>query len=110
MRERSRRIADRSSFCIAGNPVRSPATGRLSSAGKDSDDPRIWKLWDKWAPLLLTRGVRMEDLDRIREEYRAWLTGLLRDGVTIRRIERLGLDDPRLSGTDRIALLEMLKS
>ena len=110
MRERSKRTAAPDATSTAVSPVLPHATAHSLNATPQHEDPRIWKLWDRWAPILLMRGIQAHQIDRIREDYRRSLTGLLRAGVSIRKIELLKLDDPRLSSTDRNQILSVIQS
>lgn len=57
-------------------------------------DPRISRLWDRWA--WLKTGERV---------HRELCTSLLRRGLGVRQIKSLGLDDPRLDGIVREELI-----
>lgn len=78
---------------------------------REHEDPRILRRWERWAPLVRThaQGVQTGSfpayLQAFRQKHRNAMITLLRAGVEMRKIERLGIDDPRLTQTDRDALL-----
>lgn len=67
---------------------------------------RISRRWARIAPTMRLSLAVGSTLETIREEHCAWLTGLLRAGVSMRKIVRLNLDDMRLNRGDREALLK----
>lgn len=65
-----------------------------TSETRSQVDPRISRLWQRWA--WLKTGERV---------HRELCTSLLRRGLGVRQIKSLGIDDPRLDGIVREELV-----
>ena len=63
---------------------------------QSAEDSRIARRWLRWAYL----GVEFKD------RHAAWMTYIMRRGVSVRAVGQSGMDDPRLGDEDREALLE----
>ena len=72
-----------------------------STRGSGSSDRRIWRRWERWAPLC-------GGMPEARLVHRAAMQALLRAGVPMERIKRLDADDPRISAEDRAELIRGL--
>lgn len=103
MRERSKRRSE-----PGADPKRKPLyglpVGLNTINGAGSEDPiasprlalRISRRWVVVAPMLRVSLPAGSTLETIRGEFSALLTGLLRGGVSMRRIERMPLADVML--------------
>lgn len=64
--------------------------------------------WAQWLPLLMATGC--EVTATAEADHRQWFESLRRAGITVQRIKRLGLDDPRMARADRERLLQEIIS
>lgn len=79
----------------------------VPTGAREQYDRRILRRWEKWAPLVRTQSSAVSAHVQIfRQKHRSAMLALLSAGLQVRRIEALNLDDPRLSQSDRDALLK----
>jgi hypothetical protein len=63
-------------------------------------DPRIFRLWARWVPLLRSR-VHAAEIPALRDEHAHWCERLLRIGLSTAEIKRMRVDTPLLSVQER---------